>query len=180
MAVLSMSEKQWYAVHTYSGHENKVKTNIERRAESMNLKDKIFRILVPTEAELRTRGGKRQEVQRKVFPGYVLIEMILDDTTWYLVKSTTGVTGFVSSGNKPVPLQEKEVQSILEAIEAPDRKPKVKWSKDDVVRVVAGPFADFTGKIEEVNVQKEKLRVLISIFGRDTPVELDFSQVERL
>jgi len=175
-----MSEKQWYAVHTYSGHENKVKTNIERRAESMNLKDKIFRILVPTEAELRTRGGKRQEVQRKVFPGYVLIEMILDDTTWYLVKSTTGVTGFVSSGNKPVPLQEKEVQSILEAIEAPDRKPKVKWSKDDVVRVVAGPFADFTGKIEEVNVQKEKLRVLISIFGRDTPVELDFSQVERL
>ncbi len=180
MAVLSTTEKQWYAVHTYSGHENKVKTNIERRAESMHLKDKIFRVLVPTEAELRTRGGKRQEVQRKVFPGYVLIEMVLDDTTWYLVKSTTGVTGFVSSGNKPVPLQDKEVQAILDAIEAPDRKPKVKWSKDDVVRVVAGPFTDFTGKIEEVNVQKEKLRVLISIFGRDTPVELDFAQVERL
>ena len=180
MAVLSMSEKQWYAVHTYSGHENKVKTNIERRAESMQMKDKIFRILVPTEAELRTRGGKRQEVQRKVFPGYVLIEMVLDDTTWYLVKSTTGVTGFVSSGNKPVPLQDKEVQAILDAIEAPDRKPKVKWSKEDVVRVVAGPFTDFTGKIEEINIQKEKLRVLISIFGRDTPVELDFAQVERL
>lgn len=146
----------------------------------MNLKDKIFRIIVPTEAELRTRGGKRQEVQRKVFPGYVLIEMILDENTWHLVKSTTGVTGFVTSGNKPVPLQDKEIQAILEAIEAPDRKPKVKWSKDDVVRVVSGPFADFTGKIEEVNVQKEKLRVLISIFGRDTPVELDFSQVERL
>jgi len=175
-----MAEKQWYAVHTYSGHENKVKTNIERRAESMNLKDKIFRIIVPTEAELRTRGGKRQEVQRKVFPGYVLIEMILDENTWHLVKSTTGVTGFVKSGNKPVPLQDKEIQAILEAIEAPDRKPKVKWSKDDVVRVVSGPFADFTGKIEEVNIQKEKLRVLISIFGRDTPVELDFSQVERL
>lgn len=175
-----MAEKQWYAVHTYSGHENKVKTNIERRAESMNLKDKIFRILVPTEAELRTRGGKRQEVQRKVFPGYVLIEMILDENTWYLVKSTTGVTGFVTSGNKPVPLQDKEIMDILEAIEAPDRKPKVKWSKDDVVRIVSGPFTDFTGKIEEVNVQKEKLKVLISIFGRDTPVELDFSQVERL
>jgi len=175
-----MSEKQWYAVHTYSGHENKVKTNIERRADSMNLKDKVFRILVPTEAELRTRAGKRQEVQRKVFPGYVLIEMVLDDTTWHLVKSTTGVTGFVMSGNKPVPLQDREVQDILEAIEAPDRKPKVKWSRDEVVRVVAGPFADFTGKIEEVNVQKEKLKVLISIFGRDTPVELDFSQVERL
>jgi len=175
-----MAEKQWYAVHTYSGHENKVKTNIERRAESMNLKDKVFRILVPTEAELRTRAGKRQEVQRKVFPGYVLIEMVLDEETWYLVKSTTGVTGFVTSGNKPVPLQEKEVQAILEAIEAPDRKPKVKWSKDEVVRVVSGPFTDFTGKIEEVNIQKEKLKVLISIFGRDTPVELDFSQVERL
>lgn len=175
-----MADKQWYAVHTYSGHENKVKTNIERRAESMNLKDKVFRILVPTETELRTRGGRRTEVQRKVFPGYVLIEMILDETTWYLVKSTTGVTGFVSSGNKPVPLQDKEIQDILDAIEAPDRRPRVKWSKDDIVRVVSGPFADFTGKIEEINLHKEKLRVLISIFGRDTPVELDFAQVERL
>jgi len=175
-----MAEKQWYAVHTYSGHENKVKTNIERRADSMNLKDKIFRILVPTETELRTRAGKRQEVQRKVFPGYVLIEMVLDEATWYLVKSTTGVTGFVSSGNKPVALQDREVQDILDAIEAPDRKPKVKWSKDEVVRITSGPFTDFTGKIEEVHVQKEKLKVLISIFGRDTPVELDFSQVERL
>lgn len=175
-----MSEKHWYAVHTYSGHENKVKTNIERRAESMNLKDKVFRILIPTETELRTRAGKRQEVQRKVFPGYVLIEMILDDTTWYLVKSTTGVTGFVSSGNKPVPLQDREVQTILEDIEAPDRRPKVKWSKDEIVRVTAGPFTDFTGKIEEVNVEREKMKVLISIFGRDTPVELDFAQVERI
>lgn len=175
-----MSEKHWYAVHTYSGHENKVKTNIERRAESMNLKDKILRILVPTETELRTRAGKRQEVQRKVFPGYVLVEMVLDDTTWYLVKSTTGVTGFVSSGNKPVALQDKEIQDILDAIEAPERRPKVKWSKDEVVRVTSGPFTDFTGKIEEVNVEKEKMKVLISIFGRDTPVELDFAQVERI
>ena len=175
-----MTEKQWYAVHTYSGHENKVKTNIERRAESMNLNDRIFRTLVPTEAELRTRNGKKQEIQRKVFPGYVLIEMVLDDETWYLVKSTTGVTGFVSSGNKPVPLQDKEIQAILDAIEDPDRRPKVKWSKEEVVRVNSGPFTDFTGKIEEVNTEKEKLKVLISIFGRDTPVELDFGQVERL
>lgn len=175
-----MAERHWYAVHTYSGHENKVKTNIERRAESMGMKDRIFRILVPTEQELRTRGGKRQEVQRKVFPGYVLIDMILDDSTWYLVKSTTGVTGFVMSGNRPVPIQENEIQAILEAVEAPDRKPKVRWEKDQVVRVTAGPFTDFTGKIEDVNVAKEKLKVLISIFGRDTPVELDFTQVERL
>ncbi len=175
-----MSEMRWYAVHTYSGHENKVKTNIERRAISMNLKDRIGRILVPTEQEIRTRGGKKQEVQRKVFPGYVLIEMVLDDQTWYLVKSTTGVTGFVSSGNKPVPLQNDEIQGVLDALESPDRRPKVRWSKDEVVRVTSGPFADFTGKIEEVNIQKEKLKVLISIFGRDTPVELDFNQVERL
>ena len=175
-----MIDKRWYAVHTYSGHENKVKTNIERRAASMNLNDRIGRILVPTEQEIRTRGGKKQEVQRKVFPGYVLIEMELDDQSWYLVKSTTGVTGFVTSGNKPVPLQDDEVQVLLEAIDSPDRRPKVRWSKEDVVRVTAGPFADFTGKIEEVNIQKEKLKVLISIFGRDTPVELDFTQVERL
>jgi len=175
-----MAEKHWYAVHTYSGHENKVRTNIERRAESMGLKDKVGRILVPTEQELRTRAGKKQEVQRKVFPGYVLIEMELDDSTWHLVKSTTGVTGFVTSGNKPVPLQDQEVREILERLEAPGRRPKVRWQKDEVVRVTTGPFADFTGKIEEVNPQKETLKVLISIFGRDTPVELEFTQVERL
>jgi len=173
-------ERNWYAVHTYAGHENKVKTTIERRAESMNLKDKIFRILIPTEAELRTRAGKKREIQRKIFPGYVLIEMILDDQTWYLVKSTTGVTGFVASGNKPVPLQENEIANILRAVEGPRQKPKVLWETGQVIRVTSGPFADFTGTIQDINVQKEKLRVLISIFGRDTPVELDFTQVERL
>ena len=173
-------ERNWYAVHTYAGHENKVKTTIERRAESMNLKDKVFRILIPTEQELRTRAGKKREVQRKIFPGYVLIEMVLDDSTWYLVKSTTGVTGFVSSGNKPVPLQEKEIANILQAVEGPRQKPKVLWEVNQVIRVTAGPFADFTGTIQEVNVQKEKVKVLISIFGRDTPVELDFTQIEKI
>jgi transcriptional antiterminator NusG len=173
-------QRHWYAVHTYSGHENKVKINIERRAESMGLKDKLFEILVPTEAEVRNRGGKKTEVKRKVFPGYVLIDMVLDDATWYLVKSTTGVTGFVSSGNKPVPLQDHEMKEILAASrgEAPIIRPT--WEKGQVVRVTAGPFADFTGKIEDVNEQREKLRVLISIFGRDTPVELDFNQVEKI
>jgi len=173
-------ERNWYAVHTYAGHENKVKTTIERRAESMNLKDKIFRILIPTEQELRTRAGKKREIQRKIFPGYVLIEMVLDDSTWYLVKSTTGVTGFVSSGNRPVPLQEKEIANILQAVEGPRQKPRVMWETGQVVRVTAGPFADFTGTIQDLNAQKEKLRVLISIFGRDTPVELDFAQVEKI
>ena len=173
-------ERHWYAVHTYAGHENKVKTTIERRAESMNLKDKVFRILIPTEQELRTRAGKKREVQRKIFPGYILIEMVLDDSTWYLVKSTTGVTGFVSSGNKPVPLQEKEIANILAAVEGPRQKPKVLWEINQVIRVTTGPFADFTGTIQEVNVQKEKVKVLISIFGRDTPVELDFTQIEKI
>jgi transcriptional antiterminator NusG len=173
-------EKNWYAVHTYAGHENKVKATIERRSESMNLKDKIFRILIPTEQELRTRSGKRQEIQRKIFPGYVLVEMVLDDSTWYLIKSTTGVTGFVSSGNKPVPLQQKEIDNILQALEGPRQKPRVLWEKGQVIRVVAGPFAEFTGTIQEVNAAKEKLKVLISIFGRDTPVELDFTQVEKI
>ena len=173
-------ERNWYAVHTYAGHENKVKTTIERRAESMNLKDKVFRILIPTEQELRTRAGKKREIQRKIFPGYILIEMVLDDSTWYLVKSTTGVTGFVSSGNKPVPLQEKEIANILAAVEGPRQKPKVLWEMNQVIRVTTGPFADFTGMIQEVNIQKEKVKVLISIFGRDTPVELDFTQIEKI
>ncbi|MCL5283915.1 MAG: transcription termination/antitermination protein NusG [Armatimonadetes bacterium] len=173
-------QKHWYAVHTYSGHENKVMTNIMRRAESMNMRDRIFRIVIPTEEEIRSRGGKKMQVKRKVFPGYVLIEMILDDATWYLVKSTTGVTGFVTSGNKPIPLQDKEVEAILQTVEGGGYKPKIQWQKGDIVRVTSGPFGEFTGKIEDVNVDREKLRVLISIFGRDTPVELEFGQVEKI
>jgi transcriptional antiterminator NusG len=171
--------KSWYAVHTYSGHENKVKTNIERRADSLGLKDKISRIVVPVEEETRNRNGRRATIKRKVFPGYVLIEMELNDQTWYLVKNTIGVTGFVSSGNKPVPLQQHEVQNILDALE--QKTPlSPKWSKGDVIRVTSGPFADFNGSIEEVNQDKQKVKVLISIFGRDTPVELDFNQIERV
>ncbi len=173
-------ERHWYAIHTYSGHENKVKTNIERRAASLGLNDKIARIVVPTEEELRMRAGKRISVRRKIFPGYVLIEMALDDATWYLVKNTTGVTGFVSSGsgNKPARLTLEEVNNILQSVEKP-ATPKIKWAKGDNVRVLTGPFADLTGKIEDINVDKEKLRVMIELFGRDTPVELEFTQVEK-
>jgi transcriptional antiterminator NusG len=171
--------KHWYAVHTYSGHENKVMTNIMRQADARNLRSKIFDIKVPMETEIRTRSGKRQSFKRKVFPGYVLIQMVLDEETWHLVRSTTGVTGFVSSGNKPVPLQEKEVHAILQTEEGTAQRPKVQWSKNDGVRVVSGPFSGLAGKIEDVNIDKEKLRVLISIFGRETPVELDFTQVEK-
>lgn len=173
------SQPQWYAVHTYSGHENKVRTNILRQAEARNLLHKVLDIRIPTETEVRTRGGKTTEYKRKVFPGYILIHMVLDEDTWYLVKSTTGVTGFVSSGNKPVPLHESEVQAILQSEEGVAPRPKVQWSKGDLVRVTEGPFSDFTGKIEDVSVEKQKVRVLISIFGRDTPLELDFRQIEK-
>lgn len=172
--------KAWYAVHTYSGHENKVKTNIERRSESLGLRDKISRILVPTEEETRNRNGRRSTIKRKVFPGYVLIEMELNDQTWYLVKNTIGVTGFVSSGNKPVPLQEHEVNNILDTLASGAVQTRPTWQKGDVIRVTAGPFADFNGTIEEVNADKQKVRVLISIFGRDTPVELEFNQIEKV
>lgn len=176
-------QRHWYAVHTYSGHENKVKLNIEKRADTMGIKHKVNRVLVPTDTEVRTQtDGKKREVQRKVFPGYVLVDMVLDDETWYLIKSTTGVTGFVSSGNKPVPLQDKEVRDILDALD-PNKtgnRPKRIWEKNQVVRVNSGPFADFTGKIEEVNDQKQKVKVMISLFGRDTPVELDFNQIEKI
>ncbi|HEY3281548.1 MAG TPA: transcription termination/antitermination protein NusG [Armatimonadota bacterium] len=174
-------ERHWYAVHTYSGHENKVKTNIERRALSLGLSDKISRILIPTEEELRVRAGKRTSIRRKVFPGYVLIEMELDENTYYVVKNTTGVTGFVTSGNKPVPLQAIEVANLLRSVEEGiSQKPKVRWAKGDSVRVISGPFAEFTGTIDEVNLDKEKLRVMIELFGRDTPVELEITQVEKL
>ncbi|MCX6368210.1 transcription termination/antitermination protein NusG [Armatimonas sp.] len=175
-------QRHWYAVHTYSGHEMKVKMTIEKRAETMGLRQKLFRILVPTDTETRNRGGKKTEYKRKVFPGYVLIDMVLDDDTWYLIKSTTGVTGFVSSGNKPVPLQDKEVRDILDALDPNNAasRPKKIWEKNQVVRVNSGPFADFTGKIEEVNDTKEKVKVMISLFGRDTPVELDFNQIEKI
>lgn len=173
-------QKQWYAVHTYAGYENKVKTAIERRAEAMGLRDRIFRILVPTEQEMRTRQGKKVTVSRKIFPGYILIEMILDEQTWYLVKSTAGVTGFVTSGDKPVPLQEKEIEAILETVEGTQKRPRVAWQPGEQVRVVSGPFTDFHGTIQEVLPDKEKVRVLISLFGRDTPVEFDFEQIEKI
>ena len=175
-------QRHWYAIHTYSGHEMKVKVTIEKRAETMGLRQKLFRILVPTDTETRNRGGKKTEYKRKVFPGYVLIDMILDDDTWYLIKSTTGVTGFVSSGNKPVPLQDKEVRDILDALDPNNAasRPKKIWEKNQVIRINSGPFADFTGKIDEVNDQKEKAKVMISLFGRDPPVELDFNQIEKI
>lgn len=173
--------KSWYAVHTISGHENKVRDVLTRRAQVANLWDyDIYEILIPTERELHTRNGKRVEKDKKVFPGYILVNMVMSEEAFKLIKSTTGVTGFVQSGNKPVPLEDYEVQRIMTNLEASQEAPKVAWNKGENVRVVEGPFSDFTGKIEEVVLEKEKLKVLINIFGRDTSVEMDFNQVEKL
>lgn len=173
--------KAWYAVHTISGHENKVRELLKRRAEIERLWNfDIFDILIPTEQELTTRAGKRTLRDRKVFPGYILVQMHMTDDTFKVVKNTSGVTGFVSSGNRPIPLEEYEVRRILTNLESSKEAPKVAFAKNDVIRVIEGPFADYTGKIEEVNPEREKLKVLISIFGRDTPVELEFTQVEKM
>lgn len=173
--------KAWYAVHTIAGHENKVRDVLTRRAMVEGYWDMdLFQILIPTEQELTTRGGKRMLVDKKVFPGYILVQMNLTDDAYKLVKSTSGVTGFVQSGNRPVPLEDFEVRRIMQNLETSKEVPKVAFAKNDVIRVVEGPFSDYTGKIEEVHTDKEKLKVLINIFGRETPVELEFSQVEKM
>ncbi len=174
------SGKQWYVIHTYSGYENKVKANLEHRIESMGVEDQIFQVLVPMEEEIEIRNGQRQTVNRKVFPGYVLVEMAMSDESWYVVRNTPGVTSFVGSGNRPLPLDETEVKKILKqmGVEAP--KFKVQYSKGQSVRVKDGPFAEFIGTVDEVFPEKNKVKVLVSIFGRETPVELDFLQIEKL
>ncbi len=172
---------KWYVIHTYSGYENKVRDNLMRRIDSMNMRDRIFQVLVPTEEELEFKDGKKKTVQRKVYPGYVFVEMIMTEDSWYVVRNTSGVTGFIGPGAKPVPLPEDEVKRIKQimGMEAPTRV-KIDLDVGQAIRVIHGPFQDFHGVVDEVSPDREKVRVLISIFGRETPVELDFGQVEKL
>ena len=176
----SSAAKQWYVIHTYSGYENKVKANLEHRIESMGVEDQIFQVLVPMEEEIEIKNGQRMTVNKKVFPGYVLVEMAMSDESWYVVRNTPGVTSFVGSGNRPTPLVEAEVKKILKqmGVEAP--KFKLQFTKGQSVRVKDGPFAEFIGTVDEVNPEKNKVKVLVSIFGRETPVELDFLQIDKL
>jgi transcriptional antiterminator NusG len=177
---------KWYVIHTYSGYEAKVKSNLERRIASMNMKDKIFQVLIPTEKEKEIKGGKRREVDRKIFPGYVLVEVRVDEKgelendTWYVVRNTPGVTGFVGSGNRPIPLEDREVRTLLRQLKDETPKYRITYQKGSPVRITSGPFMDFTGLVDDLMPEKEKVRVLVSIFGRETPVELDFGQVEKL
>jgi transcriptional antiterminator NusG len=172
--------RQWYVIHTYSGYENKVKKNLEHRVQALDMGHQIFRVVVPTEEEIEIKNGQRHNVQRKVYPGYVLISMLMSDEAWYLVRNTPGVTGFVGLGNKPTPLAPEEAAQILRQMEAEAPRVKVTFTRGQMVKIVDGPFSDFEGKVDDVNQEKGKVRVLVSIFGRETPVELDFLQIERL
>jgi transcription termination/antitermination protein NusG len=172
--------KNWYVVHTYAGYENKVKTNLEKRVESMEMQDKIFRVLVPMEKELEIKNGKKKATLKKVFPGYVLVEMIITDDSWYVVRNTPGVTGFVGPGSKPIPLSQAEIAQILKQMGMDEPKQKIDFTAGESVRVIEGPFSNFVGAIEEVLADRRKIKVLVSMFGRDTPVELEFYQVEKL
>jgi transcriptional antiterminator NusG len=172
--------KNWYVIHTYSGYENKVKTNLEKRVESMNMEDKIFRVLVPMEDEIEIKNGKKKVSKRKVFPGYVLVEMNMTDDSWYVVRNTPGVTGFVGSGSKPIPLMEHEVAAILRQMGLEKVRAKIDVNVGQSIKVISGPFKDFIGVVMEILEEKQKVRVSVSMFGRETPVELEFGQVEKL
>ncbi len=170
---------RWYVVHTYSGYENKVRQNLLHRIDTMDVADKIFEVVVPTQEEVEISGGQRRSVQRKVFPGYVLVRMVMDDDSWYVVRNTPGVTSFVGMGNKPAALEGNEVEMILKGMTAKPTKVKVSLALGDTVRIVDGPFSDFRGSVDEIDQEKGKVKVLVSFFGRETPVTLDFLQVER-
>jgi transcriptional antiterminator NusG len=173
--------RRWYVIHTYSGYENKVKKNLEHRILSLDMSDRIFRVEVPTVEEIEIKSGQRHPVQRKIFPGYVLVEMIMDEESWYVVRNTPGVTGFVGVGNKPTPLPQEEAEAILKQMQtAAPTKFKVSLQPGQAVKIVDGPFADFEGIVDAINQEKGKVRVRVSFFGRETPVELDFLQVEKL
>ncbi len=176
-----MADRQWFIVHTYSGFEERVKDNLSQRIEALGMREKFGEVKIPTETLVEMKGGKKREVQRKFFPGYILLEMEMSDDAWHLVKNTPKVTGFVGTGKKPTPLTQEEVDSILHQVVSTKEKPKPKhvYEHGEHVRIIDGPFSNFTGVVEEVNLDRNTLKVMVTIFGRSTPVELDFLQVNR-
>lgn len=172
---------EWYVVHTYSGYENKIKVDLTKRVESMNMQDKIFDIIIPEEQEVEYKGGKRKITSKRVFPGYVIVNMIMNEDSWYVVRHTPGVTGFVGSGGKPIPLQTEEINKILQRMGLVDSKPRIiDIEVGENIRVKSGPFANFEGIVRELLADRGKIRVNISMFGRETPVELDYEQIEKM
>ncbi len=174
------NQKRWYIVHTYSGHENKVKVNLEKRIEYMNMGEKIFRVEVPQKTVTQMKGGKKQEREEKIFPGYVLVEMIMDEDSWYVVRHTAGVTKFVGSAKRPIPARDSEIKKIIHRSTSQSQKIELDVKAGDKVRIISGPFADFVADIIEVYPDKSKLRANVSIFGRETPVELEYKQINKL
>ena len=172
-------QRAWYVIHCYSGYENKVRYNLEQRIETMGVKDKIFDVVIPTQEEIEVKDGKRKVVERHVFPGYVLVNMVLTEESWYVVRNTPGVTGFVGMGNDPTPLRPEEVAQILKRMEADAPHIKVTFRVGERVRIIDGPFNDFRGTVSEIDMERTKVRVMVNFFGRETPVELDFLQVEK-
>ena len=177
---MAENQKQWFVVHTYSGYEERVRKNLEQRIKFMDGSDEIFQLIIPTEEEVEVRSGQRRNVTKKTLPGYVLIQMKMSDRSWNIVRNTPGVTGFVGTGSKPTPLSEEEVNQILTQMTAEAPKVKIGFRKGQSIRVTDGPFIDFVGVVDEISTEKGKVKVLLSLFGRETPVELDFLQVEKL
>ena len=171
--------KRWYVLHTYSGYEENVSRNLKQRIESMDMEDKIFDVLIPMETKIKIKNGKRRKVQEKIFPGYVLVNMVVTDASWYVVRNTPNVTGFVGSGNTPTPVSEDEIKSLMERMGKDEPEFKIDMAPGDNVQIVDGPFKDFEGKISEVDEARGKAKVLVSMFGRETPVELDFLQIKK-
>jgi transcriptional antiterminator NusG len=174
------SEKKWYVIHTYSGYENKVKANLERKVYSMGMEDEIFRVVVPMEDEVEHKDGKKKVTKKKVFPGYALVEMIVSDRSWYIVRNTPGVTGFVGSGTKPIPLTDAEVKRILKSMGIEELKPSFDIEVGQAVHINSGAFENFAATVTEISSERSKIKVLVNMFGRETPVELDFTQVEKI
>lgn len=173
-------EKHWYVLHTYSGYEDSVAFNLKQRIESMDMEDKIFNVMVPKEKKIKIKDGKRVTVEEKIFPGYVLVEMIVTDDSWYVVRNTPNVTGFVGSGTIPTPIGEMEITSLQKRMGVDEPKYKIDVKTGDLVRIMDGPFKDYEGKVSEVDEEKGKIKVMVSIFGRETPLELDFLQIKKL
>jgi transcriptional antiterminator NusG len=173
-------ERHWYAIHTYAGYENAVARNLRQRIDSLGMQDRIFNVLVPTETKIKVKGGKRVEEEEKVYPGYILVDMIVTDDSWFMVRNTPRVTGFVGSGVHPVPLTQKEIDQLLGRMDTSTVKHTIDVAPDDIVRIADGPFKDMEGRVSEVDDEKGKVKVLVAMFGRETPVELDFLQVKKI
>lgn len=177
---VATSERHWYAIHTYSGYEDTVARNLKQRVESLGFEDKIFNVLVPKEKKIKIKGGKREIMEEKIFAGYVLVEMIVDDASWYVVRNTPNVTGFIGAGTIPTPLADAEIESLMKRMGVEEPKYKIDVVVGDRVKITDGPFKDFDGKVSEIDMERGRIKVLVTIFGRETPVELDFLQIKKL